>query len=188
MILLIDNYDSFTYNLYQYLTELGAKVTVERNDCIKLGDVRRLRPAKIVISPGPCTPIEAGISTDVIREFGMDVPILGVCLGHQCIGQAFGATVGYAGEIVHGKTSIIKHDGEGVFQGIPNPMKGIRYHSLAVYEDTLPAELKATAFSNTNVVMGLRHTVYPIEGIQFHPESIMTEHGKDLLRNFLKGN
>tara|TARA_B100001123_G_scaffold103752_1_gene120232 strand:+ start:1035 stop:1601 length:567 start_codon:yes stop_codon:yes gene_type:complete len=188
MILLIDNYDSFTYNLYQYLTELGAKVTVERNDCIKLGDVRRLRPAKIVISPGPCTPIEAGISTDVIREFGMDVPILGVCLGHQCIGQAFGATVGYAGEIVHGKTSIIKHDGEGVFQGIPNPMKGIRYHSLAVYEDTLPSELKATAFSNTNVVMGLRHTVYPIEGIQFHPESIMTEHGKDLLRNFLEGN
>ena len=133
MILLIDNYDSFTYNLYQYLTELGAKVTVERNDCIKLGDVRRLRPAKIVISPGPCTPIEAGISTDVIREFGMDVPILGVCFGHQCIGQAFGATVGYAWEIVHGKTSIIKHDGEGVFQGIPNPMKGIRYHSLAVY-------------------------------------------------------
>ena len=188
MILLIDNYDSFTYNLYQYLTELGAKVTVERNDCIKLGDVRRLRPAKIVISPGPCTPVEAGVSTDVIREFGMDVPILGVCLGHQCIGQAFGATVGYAGEIVHGKTSIIKHDGEGVFQGIPNPMKGIRYHSLAVYEDTLPSELKATAFSNTNVVMGLRHTVYPIEGIQFHPESIMTEHGKDLLRNFLEGN
>ena len=188
MILLIDNYDSFTYKLYQYLTELGAKVSVERNDSIKLSDIRRLRPEKIVISPGPCTPLEAGISTDVVREFGMDVPILGVCLGHQCIGQAFGATVGYAGEIVHGKTSMINHDGEGVFRGLPNPIKGIRYHSLAVYKETLPPELKVTAFSNTDVVMGLRHTAYPIEGIQFHPESIMTEYGKDLLRNFLKGN
>ena len=187
MILLIDNYDSFTYNLYQYLSELGADVQVVRNDAVTLEDIEGLRPEKIVVSPGPCTPLEAGISNDVVREMGRHTPLLGVCLGHQCIGYAFGATVGYAGEIVHGKTSQVHHDGKGVFRGLPNPLQGIRYHSLAVYGDTLPAEIEVTATSDSGVVMGLRHKEYPIEGIQFHPESIMTECGKDILRNFLEG-
>ena len=187
MILLIDNYDSFTYNLYQYLSELGTDVHVVRNDAVTLEDIEELRPEKIVVSPGPCTPLEAGISNDVVREMGRHTPLLGVCLGHQCIGYAFGATVGYAGEIVHGKTSQVHHDGKGVFSGLPNPLQGIRYHSLAVYADTLPPEIEVTATSDSGVVMGLRHKEYPIEGIQFHPESIMTEYGKDILRNFLEG-
>ena len=187
MILLIDNYDSFTYNLYQYLSELGADVHVVRNDAVTLEDIEELKPEKIVVSPGPCTPLEAGISNDVVREMGRHTPLLGVCLGHQCIGYAYGATVGYAGEIVHGKTSQVNHDGKGVFRGLPNPLQGIRYHSLAVYEDTLPPEIEVTATSDSGVVMGLRHKEYPIEGIQFHPESIMTEYGKDILRNFLEG-
>ena len=188
MILLIDNYDSFTYNLYQYLSELGADVHVVRNDQVSLEEIDALKPERIVLSPGPCTPREAGISNDVVRNFGPKLPTLGVCLGHQCIGDAYGATVGYAGEIMHGKTSLVHHDGKGVFRGLPNPLEGIRYHSLAVYRDTLPPELEVTAWTDSGVVMGLRHSEYPIEGIQFHPESIMTQSGKELLRNFLEGN
>ena len=187
MILLIDNYDSFTYNLFQYLSELGANVRVARNDAITLEDIQAMAPEKIVISPGPCTPREAGISNDVIRHFGPKTPILGVCLGHQCIGHAYGATVGPAGEIMHGKTSLIHHDGQGVFRGLPNPLEGIRYHSLAVYRATLPPELEVTAWTDKGLVMGLRHKRYPVEGVQFHPESIMTQAGKELLRNFLEG-
>ncbi len=187
MILLIDNYDSFTYNLFQYLSELGADVRVERNDAITLEDIEAMAPERIVISPGPCTPLEAGVSNDVVRHFGAGTPLLGVCLGHQCIGHAYGATVGYAGEIMHGKTSLVHHDGKGVFRGLPNPLEGIRYHSLAVYRDTLPPELEVTAWTDNGVVMGVRHRTHPVEGIQFHPESIMTQCGKDLLRNFLEG-
>lgn len=185
MILLIDNYDSFTYNLFQFMSELGAEVEVVRNDRITLAEIVVRRPQKIVISPGPCTPLEAGISNDVIRHMGKEVPILGVCLGHQCIGQVFGATVAYAGEIMHGKTSKVTHDNAGVFTGLPNPLEAIRYHSLAVVPETVPTELDITAWSDTGVIMGLRHKTLPIEGIQFHPESIMTENGKDLLSNFL---
>ncbi len=187
MILLIDNYDSFTYNLFQYMSELGADVRVERNDAITLEDIEAMAPERIVISPGPCTPWEAGISNDVVRQFGAGTPLLGVCLGHQCIGHAYGATVGPAGEIMHGKTSLVHHDGKGVFRGLPNPLEGIRYHSLAVYRDTLPPELEVTAWTDKGVVMGLRHKTHPVEGIQFHPESIMTQCGKDVLRNFLEG-
>ncbi len=187
MILLIDNYDSFTYNLFQFLSELGAEVTVARNDAITLDGIEAMAPERIVISPGPCTPWEAGISNDVVRRFGATVPILGVCLGHQCIGQAYGGTVGPAGEIMHGKTSLVHHDGKGVFRGLPNPLEGIRYHSLAVYRDTVPPELEITAWTDSGVIMGLRHKTHPVEGIQFHPESIMTQTGKELLRNFLDG-
>ena len=185
MILLIDNYDSFTYNLYQYLCELGADVQVARNDQISLEEIADMAPEKIVISPGPCTPAEAGISSDVIRHYGSSLPTLGVCLGHQCVGYAFGGTVGGAGEIMHGKMSLIHHDGEGVFKGLPNPFEAIRYHSLAVYLEDLPEELIVTAWTENGLVMGVRHRDYPIEGIQFHPESIMTKVGKDLLQNFL---
>ena len=187
MILLIDNYDSFTYNLFQYLSELGADVHVVRNDQVTLEDIDAMAPERIVISPGPRTPREAGVSNDVVRHFGSKMPVLGVCLGHQCIAHAYGATVGYAGEIMHGKTSLGHHDGKGVFKGLPNPLEGIRYHSLAVYRDTLPPELEVTAWTDSGVVMGLRHREYPIEGIQFHPESIMTQSGKELLKNFLEG-
>ena len=187
MILLIDNYDSFTYNLYQYLCELGAEVSVARNDQTTLEEIAEMAPSKIVVSPGPGTPDHAGISIDVIRHFGAETPVLGVCLGHQCIGYAYGGTVGGAGEIMHGKTSAIHHDGKGVFKGLPNPLEGIRYHSLAVYKETLPPELEVTAWTDSGVIMGLRHTEYPIEGIQFHPESIMTQSGIELLKNFLEG-
>jgi anthranilate synthase component 2 len=185
MILLIDNYDSFTYNLYQYLCELGAEVEVARNDKITLEEIERMSPEKIVISPGPCTPAEAGISNDVLRRFGPELPTLGVCLGHQCVGYAFGGTVGGAGEIMHGKTSLIHHTGEGVFSGLPNPFEAIRYHSLAIYRDDLPDDLEITAWTDNGLIMGVRHREHPIEGIQFHPESIMTKVGKDLLKNFL---
>ena len=187
MILLIDNYDSFTYNLYQYLCELGADVQVRRNDQASLEEMAALKPAGVVVSPGPCTPREAGVSSDAIRFFGeaRRIPVLGVCLGHQCIGHAFGATVDRAGEIMHGKTSLIHHDGKGVFRGLPNPFEAIRYHSLAIYKDTLPPELKVTAWTDNGIVMGVRHSTFPIEGVQFHPESIMTKAGKPLLQNFL---
>ncbi len=186
MILLIDNYDSFTYNLFQFLSELGAAVHVVRNDAVTLEQIEAMAPERIVISPGPCTPAEAGISTDVVRRFGPKLPLLGVCLGHQCIGVAYGATVAGAGEIVHGKTSGIHHDGRGVFAGLPNPLEGIRYHSLAISPETVPAELEVTARTERGVIMGVRHRQHPVEGVQFHPESIMTQTGKELLRNFLE--
>jgi anthranilate synthase/aminodeoxychorismate synthase-like glutamine amidotransferase len=185
MILLIDNYDSFTYNLYQYLSELGAQVRVVRNDAVSLDEVEAMAPEGIVISPGPCTPAEAGISTDVVRRFGPRVPVLGVCLGHQCIGVAYSATVAGAGEIVHGKTSAIHHDGRGVFRGLPQPLQGIRYHSLAIVPATVPPELEVSARTESGVIMGVRHRRHPVEGIQFHPESIVTQSGKELLANFL---
>ena len=187
MILLIDNYDSFTYNLYQYLCELGAEVDVVRNDKITLDQIRDMNPEKIVVSPGPCTPDKAGISNEVVREFGPIIPVLGVCLGHQCVGQTFGGIVGKAGEIMHGKTSLIHHDGEGVFSGIPSPFEAIRYHSLVVYKEDLPNELEVTAWTESGIVMGIRHKEYDIQGIQFHPESIMTQYGKEILGNFLIG-
>ena len=187
MILLIDNYDSITYNLYQYLCELGAEVSVVRNDKITLGQIRNMNPEKIVVSPGPCTPDKAGISNEVVREFGPIIPVLGVCLGHQCVGQTFGGIVGKAGEIMQGKTSLIHHDGEGVFSGIPSPFEAIRYHSLVVYKEDLPNELEVTAWTESGIVMGIRHKEYDIQGIQFHPESIMTQYGKEILGNFLIG-
>ncbi|MEX2430474.1 MAG: aminodeoxychorismate/anthranilate synthase component II [Dehalococcoidia bacterium] len=186
MLLLIDNYDSFTYNLYQYLCELGADVKVVRNDAVTLEEIDAMAPERIVISPGPCTPSEAGVSTDTVRHLGPRIPILGVCLGHQCIGAAYGATVAGAGEIVHGKTSVIAHDGRGVFAGLPQPLEAIRYHSLAIAPSSVPPELEVTARSESGVIMGVRHREHPVEGIQFHPESIMTRAGKDLLSNFLR--
>jgi anthranilate synthase component II len=184
-VLLIDNYDSFTYNLYQYLSELGAEVSVVRNDAITLEEIARMAPDRLVISPGPCTPTEAGISVAAVRRFAGEIPLLGVCLGHQCIGEAFGGTVRGAGEIRHGKLSTIHHTGAGVFEGIPQDFQAIRYHSLAIGEETVPDELEVTARSDSGVIMGVRHKTLPVEGIQFHPESIMTEHGKQLLANFL---
>ena len=185
MILLIDNYDSFTYNLYQYLSELGAELQVARNDKVTLEEIEQINPAGIVISPGPCTPREAGVSCDVIKHFGPTRPLLGVCLGHQCIGQAYGGVVQGAGEIMHGKTSLIHHDGTGVFAGIPNPFRAIRYHSLAVSPHDLPDSLEVNARTENGIIMGLRHKTFPVEGVQFHPESIMTTSGKVLLKNFL---
>jgi anthranilate synthase component 2 len=186
MLLLIDNYDSFTYNLYQYLSELGEEVTVFRNDAINLDEIERLDPERIVISPGPGTPLDAGISNDAIRRFGDRKPVLGVCLGHQCIGHTYGAVVDHAGEIRHGKTSLIHHDGRGVFDGLANPFPAVRYHSLAVIPDTVPDCLEVTARTENDIIMGLRHREYAVEGVQFHPESIMTEVGKKLLKNFLE--
>ncbi len=186
MLLLIDNYDSFTYNLYQYLAELGADVRVYRNDEVSVEDCLSMQPERIVISPGPCTPDEAGISVDLIKAAGGKVPLLGVCLGHQAIGQAFGGEVVSAGEIMHGKTSMVTHDGKGVFAGLPNPFEAIRYHSLAIAPDSVPEELEVSATSESGVIMGVRHRTMLIEGVQFHPESIMTKVGHDLLRNFLE--
>ena len=185
MLLLIDNYDSFTYNLFQYLSELGEEVTVVRNDRITLDEIEQLLPERIVISPGPGTPQQAGISNDVIRRFGARIPILGVCLGHQCLGYACGAIVDHAGEIKHGKSSLIYHDGKGIFKGIANPFPAVRYHSLAVKRDGLPDCLEISAWTDNNIIMGLRHRQFPAEGVQFHPESIATKAGKDLLRNFI---
>ena len=185
MILLIDNYDSFTYNLYQYMSELGAEVSVRRNNRISLEEIEKISPEKIVISPGPSTPDKAGISNNVIQRFGSRLPVLGVCLGHQCIGQTFGGKVHGANEIMHGKTSSIFHDGKGVFSNIPSPFTAIRYHSLAISKQDLPSDLEVSAWTDNGLIMGVRHKKYPIEGIQFHPESIMTEFGKDLLKNFI---
>lgn len=187
MLLLIDNYDSFTYNLYQFLCELGQEVEVVRNDKITLDEIAAWAPERIVISPGPCTPNEAGISTDVVLRFGASVPLLGVCLGHQCIGVAYGATVDVAGEIMHGKTSLIHHDNKGVFAGLKQPLQGIRYHSLTILPGTVPDVLEVTARTDNGIIMGIRHKEHPVEGIQFHPESIMTEQGHELLQNFLDG-
>ena len=185
MLLMIDNYDSFTYNLYQYLSELGAEVEVARNDKISLEEIKEISPEGIIISPGPSTPLEAGISNDVIRRFGPIIPILGVCLGHQCIGYVYGAKVGRAGEIRHGKTSMVSHQGAGVLVGLPNPFQAIRYHSLVVYPETIPDALEVTAQTDNGLIMGLRHKEFPVEGVQFHPESILTPDGKHLLQNFL---
>lgn len=185
MLLLIDNYDSFTYNLFQYLSELGQEVWVARNDKVSLNEIEMRSPQRIVISPGPGTPEKAGISNDVIRKFGNSIPILGVCLGHQCIGYSYGAKVDRAGEIKHGKSSLIYHNGKGLFERLPNPFSAIRYHSLAVMQDGLPACLEVTAWTSNGIIMGLRHRQFPVEGVQFHPESIMTEVGENLLKNFL---
>jgi anthranilate synthase component II len=185
MVLMIDNYDSFTYNLVQYLGELGAAVTVVRNDEASVDDVARLRPERIVISPGPCTPNEAGISLATIERLGGRIPLLGVCLGHQAIGQAFGGKVVHAKTLMHGKTSPIHHVGAGVFRGLPSPFVATRYHSLAVARDSLPDCLEVTAWTEDGEIMGLRHKTLAVEGVQFHPESILTEHGHALLKNFL---
>ena len=188
MLLMIDNYDSFTYNLVQYLRELGAEVLVHRNDRIGLEEIRALRPERIVLSPGPCSPAEAGICCDVIRMFGAETPILGVCLGHQCIGAAYGGRIVGADRLMHGKTSPIHHDGRGVFRELPNPFEATRYHSLLVERGTLPDCLEIAAQTAEGEVMGVRHRSDPVEGVQFHPESILTQCGKALLANFLAGS
>ncbi|MCL4687147.1 MAG: aminodeoxychorismate/anthranilate synthase component II [Burkholderiales bacterium] len=185
MLLMIDNYDSFTYNLVQYLGELGEEVRVVRNDEVTLDEIARLAPARIVISPGPCTPNEAGVSLPAIGRFAGRIPILGVCLGHQAIGQAFGGRIVHAKTLMHGKVSPIHHSGKGVFRGLPSPYDATRYHSLAIERDTCPAELEITAWTDDGEIMGVRHRTLAVEGVQFHPESILTEHGHALLRNFL---
>jgi len=187
MILMIDNYDSFTFNLVQYFGELGAEVKVVRNDEIGIDEAARLNPAQIVISPGPCTPNEAGISLATIGRFAGRIPILGVCLGHQAIGQAFGGKVVKAKRVMHGKVSNVRHDGRGVFAGIPDGFAATRYHSLAVERESLPACLEVSARSEEGEIMGLRHRTLPVEGVQFHPEALLTEHGHAMLKNFLEG-
>ncbi len=189
MIFVLDNYDSFTYNLVQYLGELGAEVEVRRNDQVRVEEVEALHPERILLSPGPCTPQEAGISIELIRHFAGKLPVLGVCLGHQAIGAAFGGQVVRAGKLMHGKTSQVEHDGKTIFRGLASPMTATRYHSLIVAEDTLPEDLEISARTRerdgAKVIMGLRHRRYPVEGVQFHPESVLTTEGKQLIRNFL---
>ena len=187
MLLMIDNYDSFTFNLVQYLGELGADVLVHRNDALTLDQIEAWAPDHIVISPGPCTPNEAGISVELIRRFAGKIPILGVCLGHQAIGQAFGGTIARAGRVMHGKLDQVMHDGAGVFEGIASPVTVTRYHSLAIAHDSLPACLTVTARTDDGEIMGVRHVQHAVEGVQFHPEAILTEHGHEMLRNFLSG-
>ena len=188
MILMIDNYDSFTYNLVQYMGELGAEIRVERNDCISIPEIESMGPKKIVISPGPCTPAKAGISVEAVKHFAGKVPLLGVCLGHQSVGAAFGGEVIKAGQLMHGKTSEVRHDGKTLFKNLPNPITATRYHSLVLNRKTLPECFEITAESDDNEIMGIRHKQFPVEGIQFHPESILTPNGKDLLKNFIEGN
>jgi anthranilate synthase component 2 len=185
MLLMIDNYDSFTYNLVQYLGELGAEVRVARNDAITLDEIETLAPSRIVISPGPCTPNEAGISVPLIQKFAAEIPILGVCLGHQAIGQAFGGRIVRSKRVMHGKLSAITHDGDGVFAGLPSPFQATRYHSLAIEQTSFPSALTPTARAEDGEIMGVRHREFAVEGVQFHPEAILTEHGKRLLANFL---
>lgn len=189
MVFVLDNYDSFTYNLVQYLGELGAEVEVRRNDQVSVREIEELRPERIVVSPGPCTPQDAGISIELIRYFTGKVPVLGVCLGHQALGAAFGGHVVRAGNLMHGKTSPVQHDGKTIFRGLPSPMTATRYHSLIVAEEGLPKELEVSASTverdGSRVIMGLRHREYPIEGVQFHPESVLTDEGKRLIENFL---
>ncbi len=186
MLLLIDNYDSFTYNLYQYLSELGEEVKVARNNEITIPEIEKMRPERIVISPGPSTPQNAGISNDIIKHFGARLPVLGVCLGHQCIGYSFGGVVDRAKQIMHGKSSLIHHDQQGVFAGLPDPFSAIRYHSLVIRREHLPDCLEVTAWTDDGEIMGVRHKQFTVEGVQFHPESFMTEHGIEILRNFLQ--
>ena len=187
MLLLIDNYDSFTYNLFQYLSELGEEVIVVRNDRTTITEIEKNKPQRIVVSPGPSTPLQAGISNEVIQHFGYRLPILGVCLGHQCVGYSYGGQIGQAREIMHGKSSHIYHKGQGVFSGLASPLSAIRYHSLEVKREGLPQCLEVTAWTEDGTIMGLRHRDYPVQGVQFHPESFMTEQGKELLRNFING-
>ncbi len=187
MLLLIDNYDSFTYNLCQYLSELGERVVVVRNDQKTVDEIAEMLPERIVVSPGPSTPERAGVSNEVVRRLGPHLPMLGVCLGHQCIGHAYGGRVHRAPEIMHGKASHVYHDGSALFAGLPNPFVAIRYHSLIVERLELPECLEVTAWTSDGLIMGLRHREYPVQGVQFHPESFMTENGKELLRNFLEG-
>ncbi len=187
MILIIDNYDSFTYNLVQYLGELSAEMEVYRNDKITLREIESMSPEKIVISPGPCTPKEAGVSVDLVKKFGPSTPILGVCLGHQCIGYAYGGEVIRAPELMHGKTSLIHHHGTNLYKDLPSPFEAIRYHSLIVNRENLPACFRITSETEEGIIMGIRHSEYPVEGVQFHPESILTHWGKTLLKNFLAG-
>jgi len=186
MLLMIDNYDSFTYNLVQYLGELGQDLKVYRNNKITIPEIENMRPDRIVISPGPCTPKEAGISIEVIKHFSGRIPVLGVCLGHQSIGEAFGGDVIRAPYLMHGKTSMIHHDSKTIFAGLPNPFEATRYHSLIIKRETLPAVLEVTAWTEDGIIMGVRHKQFKVEGVQFHPESILTGVGKELLRNFLK--
>jgi anthranilate synthase/aminodeoxychorismate synthase-like glutamine amidotransferase len=186
MLLMIDNYDSFTYNLFQYFSELGAEVEVFRNDKITVAEIERLEPERIVISPGPSTPLHAGISNEVIRHFGAELPLLGVCLGHQCVGYSYGGEFGSAKEIMHGKSSSVYHKNTGVFRGLPNPFSAIRYHSLCIFEENLPDCLEVTAWVEDGTIMGLRHREHQVESVQFHPESFMTDYGKDILKNFLE--
>ncbi|HXH67542.1 MAG TPA: aminodeoxychorismate/anthranilate synthase component II [Candidatus Limnocylindrales bacterium] len=185
MILLLDNYDSFTYNLAQYLGELGCRVEVHRNDRISVEQIAQRNPERIVISPGPCTPQEAGICVELVQKLAGKIPILGVCLGHQAIGAAFGGKIIRAPKLFHGKTSQIRHDGSGVFRGLPNPFVATRYHSLIVERKSLPAKLQVTAETDNGIIMGMQHRDYPLMGVQFHPESVLTESGKQLLKNFL---
>ena len=185
MLLMLDNYDSFTFNLVQYLQELGAEVRVERNDALSVEQIAALAPSRIVISPGPCTPDTAGVTLALIDQLGPTIPVFGVCLGYQALGQVYGGKVVRAGRIMHGKTSPIRHDGAGVFRGLPDPFTAIRYHSLAVERETLPGCLEVTAWTDDGEIMGLRHRELPVQGVQFHPESILTEHGHALLANFL---
>jgi anthranilate synthase component II len=184
-VLMIDNYDSFTYNLVQYLGELGAEVTVRRNDQVTVAEIAEQRPTAIVLSPGPKTPVEAGVCNEVIRRLGQSIPILGVCLGHECIGHVYGASIGPAPQLMHGKVSQVFHDGTSIFRGIPNPLAATRYHSLAILATTVPSALRVTAWTEDGTIMGVQHVEYPVAGVQFHPESILTEHGKQLLLNFL---
>ena len=186
MLLMIDNYDSFTYNLVQYFGELGQEVVVYRNDEITLDKVAALKPRHIVVSPGPCTPNEAGISVPLITQFAGKIPLLGVCLGHQSIGQAFGGNIIHAKQVMHGKTSLVSHNNVGVFQNLPNPFTATRYHSLVIERETIPDCLEITAWTDDGEIMGVRHKTLPVEGVQFHPESILTEHGHQMLENFLK--
>jgi anthranilate synthase/aminodeoxychorismate synthase-like glutamine amidotransferase len=186
MVLVIDNYDSFTYNLVQYLGEMNVEMQVHRNDQIALEQIRELNPDRILISPGPCSPRESGLSNDIIREFGRSTPTFGVCLGHQCIGHTFGARVVVNYRMMHGKTSLIKHNGRDLFEGMSNPFAATRYHSLVIQRDTLPDFLEVTAETDEGEIMGIRHRDLPIWGVQFHPESILTENGRQILRNFLK--
>ncbi len=185
MVLVIDNYDSFVYNLAQYLGELGWEPVVYRNDHVTLEEIESLSPSHIIISPGPCTPLEAGVSNDIIRRFGGRIPILGVCLGHQCVGYVYGGQVVRATVPTHGKSSLVYHDGRTIYKGLPNPLEGGRYHSLVIERETLPSALELTARTTEDVVMGVRHREYVVEGVQFHPESIMTDSGHEILRNFL---
>ena len=185
MLLVIDNYDSFTYNLVQYFGELGTEMVIRRNDAITVDEISKLKPERICISPGPCTPLEAGISCDVIRTFGEHLPILGVCLGHQCMGHVYGGDVIRAPRLMHGKTSMIHHDGRGVFTALPQPFEATRYHSLIVKRESFPTDLEITAWTEEDEIMGLRHRTFPVHGVQFHPESILTLPGKQLLKNFL---